>query len=161
MIVVDSSVWIDYFNGRPTAETEALDLLAGTQIIIGDLILAEVLQGFSSARAFRRAEAIFASRDYHSMVGREIAVAAARNYRLLRDRGLTVRNTIDTLIATFCIEEDHELLHADCDFYPFERVLSELQIRTAPSSATLVYVSCGPDSLSCKHLTGWTAKNRG
>jgi hypothetical protein len=123
MIVVDSSVWIDYFNGRRTAEAEALDRLADTRMMIGDLILAEVLQGFTSTRELRHAEAIFASLEFRSMVGREIALASARNYRILRARGFTIRSTIDVLIATFCIEEGHELLHSDRDFDKFERHL--------------------------------------
>src|SRR5258708_39939306 len=130
MIVVDSSVWIDYFNALPTAEAAALDRLAETRIMIGDLIMTEVLQGFRSARALRHAEAIFAALEFRSMVGREIARGAARNCRLLRARGITVRSTIDTLIATFCIEEGHDLLHRDRDFDPFERHLGLRVVRT-------------------------------
>jgi predicted nucleic acid-binding protein len=130
MIVVDSSVWIDYFNGRPTAETEALDRLAGVRIVIGDLIMAEVLQGFAFESEFRYAERIFAALMFRSMAGREIAIAAARNFRALRAIGVTVHNTIDTFIATFCIEEGHDLLHRDRDFDPFERHLGLRVVRT-------------------------------
>jgi predicted nucleic acid-binding protein len=105
MMVVDSSVWIDYFNGRPTAETEVLDRLAGMRIVIGDLIIAEVLQGFASESEFRRAEQIFAALEFRPIAGREIAIAAARNFRALRAMGVTVPSTIDALIATFCIAE--------------------------------------------------------
>jgi len=130
MIVVDSSVWIDYFNGRPTPETEALDRLAGMRIVVGDLIMAEVLQGFASESAFQRAEEIFAALEFRPMVGREIALAAAHNHRALRARGVTVRSTIDTIIATFCIAEGHDLLHRDRDFDPFERHLGLRVVRT-------------------------------
>ncbi len=123
MMVVDSSVWVDFFNGRTTVQTQTLYRLADTRILIGDLILTEVLQGFTSARLLRRAEAIFASLEFRPMVGHDIAFAAARNYRILRARSVTIRSTIDVLIATFCIEEGHELLHSDRDFDPFERHL--------------------------------------
>jgi predicted nucleic acid-binding protein len=129
MMVVDSSVWIDYFNGRPTAETEVLDRLAGMRIVIGDLIMAEVLQGFASESEFRRAEQIFAALEFRPIAGREIAVAAAHNFRTLRAMGVTVRSTIDALIATFCIAEGHELLHNDRDFNPFERHLGLRVVR--------------------------------
>jgi predicted nucleic acid-binding protein len=123
MIVVDSSVWIDYFNGRPTAQADALDRLGQERLVIGDLIMAEVLQGFAAESDFRRAERIFAAFEFRRMLGREIAIAAARNHRALRARGVTPRNTIDTIIATFCIAGGHDLLHRDRDFDPFERHL--------------------------------------
>ena len=124
MIVVDSSVWIDYFNARPTAETDLLEsLLVTRRLLVGDLIIVEVLQGFRAERDFGRAQAAFEDLEYASMVGRDIALASARNYRILRARGVTIRSTIDVLIATFCIEEGHALLHSDRDFDPFERHL--------------------------------------
>jgi predicted nucleic acid-binding protein len=123
MIVVDSSVWIDYFNGRPTAEADALSRLPPPQLVIGDLIMAEVLQGFASESDFRGVEAIFAAFEFRRMGGRAIAIAAAHNHRALRARGVTPRSTIDTIIATFCIAEGHNLLHCDRDFAPFERHL--------------------------------------
>jgi len=123
VIIVDSSVWIDYFNGRSSAETDALERLARTRLLAGDLIMAEVLQGFSAEADFRRAERIFAALEFRQMVGREIAIAAARHYRTLRARGVTVRKTIDALIATFCIRHGHTLLHSDRDFDCFERHL--------------------------------------
>ncbi|MFZ0890366.1 MAG: PIN domain nuclease [Candidatus Binataceae bacterium] len=129
MIVVDSSVWIDYFNGRPTAEADALERLARAHLVIGDLIMAEVLQGFSAESDFRRAQRIFAALEFRPMVGREIAIAAARNHRALRARGVTVRKTIDTIIATFCITEGHDLLHCDRDFDPFQRHLGLRVVR--------------------------------
>ncbi len=123
MIVVDSSVWIDYFNGRPTAEVDALSRLPTPQLIIGDLIMAEVLQGFASESHFLGVQKVFGAVEFRQMGGRAIAIAAARNHRALRARGVTPRSTIDTIIATFCIVEDHELLHCDRDFDPFERLL--------------------------------------
>src|ERR1700689_2293234 len=118
MIVVDSSVWIDYFNGRPTAEADALSRLPTTQLVIGDLIMTEVLQGFASEADFRGVEKVFAALEFRPMGGHEIAIAAARKDRALRARGVTPRSTIDTVIATFCIVEDHDLLHCAGDFDP-------------------------------------------
>jgi len=132
MIVVDSSVWIDYFNGRPTAEADALYRLARARLIIGDLIMTEVLQGFASEADFRRAERIFAALEFRRMCGRQIAIAAARNHRALRARGVTVRTTIHTIIATFCIVGGHELLHCDRDFDPFERHLGLRVVNVRP-----------------------------
>jgi predicted nucleic acid-binding protein len=120
MIVVDSSVWIDYFNGRTTAQTDVLDQLAGARLLVGDLIMAEVLQGFAAQADFRYAQRVFAALEFRPMVGHETAIAAARNYRALRARGVTVPTTIDAIIATFCIIQGHELLHCDRDFDPFE-----------------------------------------
>ncbi|MGP1395116.1 MAG: type II toxin-antitoxin system VapC family toxin [Inquilinaceae bacterium] len=117
MIVVDSSVWIDYFNGHETRETDALDRLLGSDlVVIGDLILVEVLQGFRTERDVRRARQAMDALVFEPMIGRTIALASAANYRRLRARGLTVRKTIDVIIATFCVERGHALLHADRDF---------------------------------------------
>ena len=130
MIVVDSSVWIDYFNGAPTREADLLDgLLAEEPIVVGDLILVEVLQGFRDEREARRALAAMDALVVQPMVGREVALAAARNYRALRARGVTIRKTIDVLIATFCMENGHSLLHADRDFDPIEEHLGLRTIR--------------------------------
>jgi predicted nucleic acid-binding protein len=124
VIVADTSVWIDYFNGRVTSETDLLDRLLGVErLIVGDLILIEVLQGFRTQADFERAHLYLKTFDFRPMVGREVAIAAATNYRLLRILGVTVRKTIDVLIATFCITENHSLLHSDRDFDPFERYL--------------------------------------
>jgi predicted nucleic acid-binding protein len=124
VILVDSSVWIDYFNGRGTPETDLLDRLLTTErLLIGDLILAEVLQGFPSDSDFHRARRLIEALEFRPMVGREVALAAARNYRALRVRGVTVRKTMDALIATFCIKRGHVLLHSDRDFDGFERYL--------------------------------------
>jgi len=119
MIVVDTSVWIDFFNGRSTDESDLLhDLLGREPILIGDLILAEVLQGFRVEEDFREALSILETFDFQEMLGRNVAVASARNYRALRARGVTVRKTIDVLIGTFCLLNGHELLHSDRDFDP-------------------------------------------
>ena len=117
MILVDSSVWIDYFNGRQSRETDLLDELLGTKpLLIGDLIMMEVLQGFRHDRDYRKAKDELEKLAFAPMVGREIAIKSAGNYRRLRKQGITVRKTIDVLIATFCIENGHTLLHNDRDF---------------------------------------------
>ena len=124
MIVVDSSVWIDYFNGVDNRETALLDGVLGVEpVVIGDLVLAEVLQGFRAERDVRRARRALETLVFEPMAGREIALASAGNYRRLRAKGVTVRNTIDMLIATFCMENGHTLLHSDRDFDPIEKHL--------------------------------------
>jgi predicted nucleic acid-binding protein len=106
MILVDSSVWIDYFRGMQPSQTDRLDGLLGNQpIATGDLLLAEVLQGFDSARDFNQGKKLLASLPIIELVGGKIAIQAARNFRTLRSLGITVRKTIDTLIATSCIEK--------------------------------------------------------
>ena len=117
MIVVDTSVWIDYFNGAPTPAADRLDrLLSERLVVVGDLVLAELLQGFGSDDEAARVRRSLEPLPFAEMVGKGIALAAAANFRALRRRGLTVRKTIDVLIGTFCLENDLELLHADRDF---------------------------------------------
>ena len=129
MILVDSSVWIDFFRGTVTPETERLDTLLGSELlVVGDLILAEVLQGFSSERDFNQARKLLTALDVVTLGGPEIAIQAARNFRTLRARGVTIRKTIDTLIATRCIESDYALLFSDRDFEPF---VEHLGLRSA------------------------------
>lgn len=124
MVLVDSSVWIDYFRGVQTAQTDKLDLLLGVQpLAIGDLVLAEVLQGFDSDRDFEQGLRLLRTFAVVDIAGEDIAVHAARNFRILRALGVTVRKTIDTLIATRCIIDGHELLYSDRDFDPFVRHL--------------------------------------
>lgn len=125
MILVDSSVWIDYFNGRKTGETDWLDSALGNeQIIIGDLILAEVLQGFQSDNDFKIAKKLLLTFPFMEMVGQELAIKSALNYRLLRKKGVTVRKTIDVMIGTFCLNYQLTLLHDDRDFDPIEKYLN-------------------------------------
>lgn len=124
MILVDSSVWIDYFNGALTRQTDKLDDLLGREpLAIGDLILTEVLQGFVDDRDFATARRIMTSLPVVQIGGADVAIAAAQNFRSLRKLGVTVRKTIDTMIATRCIESGYDLLHSDRDFEPFVRHL--------------------------------------
>lgn len=124
MILVDSSVWIDYFRGAPTPESDTLDAMLGSEpLAIGDLILAEVLRGFDSDRDFNQARKLLGSLMVIDIGGEDIAIQAARNHRVLRSMGVTVRKTIDTLIATRCIASGHSLLYSDRDFDPFVRHL--------------------------------------
>jgi predicted nucleic acid-binding protein len=124
LILVDSSVWIDYFRGTMTAQTEILDALLGQQpLAIGDLILTEVLQGFDDERDFNDARKMLTVLTVVDLGGEEIAIQAAKNFRALRKLGVTVRKTIDAVIATRCIESGYDLLHNDRDFDPFARHL--------------------------------------
>jgi predicted nucleic acid-binding protein len=124
MLVVDTSVWVDYFNGVENSQTDFLhSVLDTTPILIGDLILAEVLQGFRHDPDFERVRRTLGRFIQESMIDPELAVQSARNYRILRQKGITVRKTIDSLIATFCIENDHQLLHSDSDFDGYEEYL--------------------------------------
>jgi len=130
MILVDSSVWIDLLRDTVTPETEMLIRLIGRRTLAtGDLMLTEVLQGCISDRTFDQARRLMTRNlAILPIVNREIAIAAAANYRALRTRGVTVRKTIDTLIATRCILDDHVLLYADRDFDPF---VEHLGLRSA------------------------------
>jgi len=130
MILVDSSVWIDYFNGKKTSKTDWLDTALGNKpIITGDLILAEVLQGFQNENDFRTAKNSLLDFPFMEMVGQNIAIKSAINYRLLRKNGVTVRKTIDVIIGTFCIHHHFSLLHDDKDFDPLEKYLKLKTIR--------------------------------
>lgn len=120
MILVDSSVWIDYFRGTTTPQADKLDsLLGNTPIATGDLILTEVLQGFISDRGFNQARRLMTSLVVVDLVGQTTTIQAARNFRVLRSLGITMRKTIDTVIATRCIESGLSLLYSDRDFDPF------------------------------------------
>jgi predicted nucleic acid-binding protein len=124
LILVDSSVWIDYFKGTVTPQTDRLDNLLGREpLAIGDLILTEVLQGFAEERDFNEARKMLTSLIVVELGGQEIAIRAAKNFQALRILGVTVRKTIDTVIATRCIEDGYELLHNDRDFDPFAKHL--------------------------------------
>jgi predicted nucleic acid-binding protein len=120
VIVVDSSVWIDFFRGTSTPEVEKLyGLLGRTPVAVGDLILVEVLQGFRNDQDVATARQLFRPLPVIEMLGRQQAFKAAENYRKLRSKGITVRKTIDGIIATACIEADLPLLFSDRDFQPY------------------------------------------
>ena len=130
MIVVDSSVWIDFLNGRNAPHVRRLRAILGlNEVILGDLMLCEVLQGLESERAARDVEALLRRFEIVSMVGDAIAVASARNYRSLRRLGITVRKTIDLFIGTWCIENSLPLLHNDSDFGLMARYLGLVEFR--------------------------------
>lgn len=127
MIIVDSSVWIDYFNGNSTLESDFLDRILGVQVIaVGDLILTEVLQGFRSDKDYKTARNIIENFDVVEMLGQERAISAASKYRSLRKSGVTVRKTNDVIIASYCIDKEVPLLFSDKDFEPFVKKLGLL-----------------------------------
>jgi len=124
MILVDSSVWIDYFRGTSTPRSDRLDELLGmVPLAIGDLVLVEVLQGFADDKEFGRAKKPLSSFTPVDLGGHDIAIQAAKNFRALHSRGVTVHKTIDTVIATRCIQSGYTLLHSDTDFAPFVKHL--------------------------------------
>jgi hypothetical protein len=129
LIVVDTSVWIDFLNGRNTPPVRRLrELLGGEEIALGDLMLCEILQGLDSKRSAADVEALLRRFEIVPMVSETIAVAAARNFRRLRRRGITIRKTIDLLIGTWCIENRRPLLHNDRDFRPMARYLGLAEV---------------------------------
>jgi predicted nucleic acid-binding protein len=129
VIVVDSSVWIDFLNGRNASHVRQLRAILGTdEVIVGDLMLCEILQGLDSDRAALEVEALLRRFEIVPMAGEAIAVLAARNFRSLRRRGITVRKTIDLLIGTWCIENRRPLLHNDSDFRPMARHLGLIEV---------------------------------
>lgn len=124
MILVDSSVWIDYFNGVDLPHTRKVDEILGQQeIVTTELVVAEVLQGFRILKDFEATLRVLDAFRFETAGGRDVAVQAARNYVFLRSLGFTVRKTVDTIIATKCIMSGFELLHNDRDFIPFEKHL--------------------------------------
>ena len=132
MTVVDSSVWIDFLNGRRASHVAALQAALGKdEIIVGDLMLCEVLQGLDGERTARQVEALLRRFEIVPMAGDAIAVLAARNFRSLRRRGITIRKTIDLLIGTWCIENRRPLLHNDDDFRPMAQHLGLLEVPVA------------------------------
>ncbi len=131
MIVVDSSVWIDFFNGRNVPHVRRLRAILGTEeIVVGDLMLCEVLQGLDSEREAQEVESLLRRFEIVTMAGDAIAVVAARHYRSMRRRGVTIRKTIDLLIGTWCIEHRRPLLHNDSDFRPMARYLGLIEVPT-------------------------------
>ena len=132
VVLVDSSVWIEYFNGSRNDHTNYLDNILGVEPVgLGDLILTEVLRGFRSDSDFRTARSVLLQLPIYEVIGTKRAIRAAENYRFLRKKGITVRKTPDTLIATFCIEQGYPLLFTDKDFLPF---VSYLDLQPAFSS---------------------------
>jgi predicted nucleic acid-binding protein len=124
VILVDSSVWIDYFRARPTAQTDLLEgLLDSQELAIGDLIFTEVLQGCKLDKEFNEVRRLLARLDLVVLGGEDVMIEAAKNYRKLRNLGVTVRGTIDVVLATRCIVSGHQLLHSDRDFDAFEQHL--------------------------------------
>jgi hypothetical protein len=120
MIVVDSSVWIDYFTGTDNKQANTLDNILGLKpVAIGDLILTEVLQGFRHDKDYKAARELFDDVIIFEMLGTEMALKSADNFRVLRKKGITVRKTADVIIATFCIDRKLPLLFSDKDFKPF------------------------------------------
>ena len=131
MIVVDTSVWIDYFNGTDTPQSDTLDgLLGNVPLAIGDLILTELLQGFRSDGDFKAAKNLLTTFDIFEMLGIENAIKSAENYRALRKRGITIRKTADVIIATYCIVENHALLFSDRVFIPFVNELGLQEVKS-------------------------------
>jgi len=129
MILVDSSVWIDFFNGVDNIETNKLDEMLGLEeIATGDLIITEVLQGFRNDNDFKAAKNILTSLTVFEMLGEKLAIKSANNFRRLRKNGITIRKTPDVIIATFCIENKLPLLFSDKDFLPF---VDYLKLRSA------------------------------
>lgn len=132
MILVDSSVWIDYFNGTDSPQSDTLDKKLGMEsVAAGDLILAEVLQGFRYDRDFMSAKDLFDSIIIFDLLGHEMALASVENYRSLRKKGISVRKTVDVIIATFCIQQNLPLLFSDRDFNPFVDHLGLVDASTA------------------------------
>ena len=124
MILVDSSVWIAYFRSADSPQVALLDSLFGrSPLAVGDLIAAEVLKGVRDEREFKWVKKTLDAFEHIDLAGYDLAVKAAENYRSLRAMGITIRKTMDTLIATRCIEDGLTLLHADRDFLPFSRHL--------------------------------------
>jgi predicted nucleic acid-binding protein len=132
VIVVDSSVWIDFLNDRNSRQVRGLATLLGSEeIIVGDLMLCEILQGLDSEPAAAEVETLLRNFEIVPMAGDAIAIAAARNFRSLRRRGIAIRKTIDLLIGTWCIENDRPLLHNDRDFHLMARHLGLVEVAVA------------------------------
>ena len=124
MVIVDTTVWIDYLNGVQTPQTDWLDTEVEKQRLgLTDLILCEILQGVKTDGQATETQRELMKFEVMPMSGIELAVAAAQNYRKLRAKGRTVRKTVDCLIATFCLTNGFTLLHNDRDFDPFEEIL--------------------------------------
>lgn len=126
MILADTSVWIDYFNGVESSHTDSLDVVLSEQtVLMGDIILAEILQGFDSDNDFKKARDALKKLECVRLGGKSLAIQSASNFRFLRARGITIRKTVDMIIASWCIEHSVELLHNDKDF---DRIASVLPL---------------------------------
>lgn len=124
MIIVDTSVWINYFNNTSNPQTDSLELLLGNRLLgTGDIILTEVLQGIRSDDEFDHVNSRLLSLVVVEMLNTQRAIRCAQRYRTLRKRGITIRRTIDLVIASYCIDEGHSLLFSDRDFLPFVKYL--------------------------------------
>ncbi len=124
MMLVDSSVWIDYFSGNSSPETDFMDGVLGVSAIaIGDLILTEVLQGFRHDKDYNTAKRLLEDLTIFELLGTKMSVRSSNNFRKLRKKGLTIRKTADVIIASFCIEHNLPLLFSDKDFKPFVKHL--------------------------------------
>ena len=129
MILVDSGVWIDYFTGIDNKQTDTLNVTLGVQsVAAGDLILTEVLQGFRHDRDYRTAKALFDNVTIFDMLGRDMAIRSAENFRALRKKGITIHKTADVIIASFCIKQKLPLLSSDKDFKPFVKYLGLTEV---------------------------------
>ena len=129
MILVDSGVWIDYFTGIDNKQTATLDKTLGVQsVAAGDLILTEVLQGFRHDKDYRTAKALFDNVTIFEMLGKDMAIRSAENFRTLRKKGITIRKTADVIIASFCIKQKIPLLFSDKDFKPFVKYLGLTEV---------------------------------
>jgi len=133
VILVDTSVWINYFNGKDGMETDALDAaLTNESVAIGDIILLEILQGFRKDSDYKKAKETLATLDQYELFGHTMVSKCADNYRTLRKKGITIRKTTDIIIATFCIENKLPLLFSDRDFAPF---VKHLKLISAPNKS--------------------------
>jgi len=132
MVLADTSVWVDYFKGVVNWQTDRLDwLLSAQPVALGDLILTEILQGFDREADFQRARSFLLALPFYELGGYQLCLQATNNYRTLRRRGISVRKTIDVIIATGCIAWSLELLHNDRDFAPMEEILGLKVVKKA------------------------------
>ncbi len=129
MVLVDSSIWIDFFNGVENTETDKLNEILGLEkVVMSDLILTEVLQGFRRDTDYKTAKNVLTSLTVRDLLGKELAIKSANNFRKLRKKGITIRKTADVIIATYCIENKMPLLFTDKDFLPF---VDNLRLKSA------------------------------
>ncbi|MCU7837734.1 MAG: PIN domain nuclease [gamma proteobacterium symbiont of Taylorina sp.] len=129
MMLVDTSIWINYFNGIESKETDLLDIsLIDGSVIIGDIIVMEILQGFRSDKDYNKAKKSLSTLEQYEMFGNNMVFKCANNYRALKKRGITIRKTADVIIASFCIDNKIPLLFSDRDFMPFVKHLNLLSV---------------------------------